>query len=96
MTAGHRGALLAISADKTQAVILGLTDDLHGMIYLVREDQPNQYPRTVRKIGEIPKGFSCHPVMADASNIIITETGAAEIAGQERSGADLMKMPDPE
>ena len=65
-TVGHRGALLAISDDKTQAVMLGLTGELHGMIYLVREDQPDQYPRTVRKIGEIPQGFSCHPVMADA------------------------------
>lgn len=60
---GQRGLLLAVNKEGDTGVMLATNSSLDkrgvvwGLMYLVREDDPNSYPKQVRKIDRIPLGY---------------------------------------
>lgn len=56
---GQRGVVLALSKDRKEAVILALNSSTTGSVewgklYLVRESNPANYPKVMKRVSEIP------------------------------------------
>ena len=56
---GHRGIILALKTDGTQAIIKSLTHGFEGIVksgkmYLIEEIHEGQYPQTVKEVKKIP------------------------------------------
>lgn len=59
---GMRGMLLAINSKNDQGVILALNSSFDkqvkwGNMYLVCEENPEQYPKVMKQVKNIPKDF---------------------------------------
>ncbi len=62
---GQRGVVVALSKDRKQAVIIALNSSTTGSVgwgkfYLVRESDPANYPKVVKRVLEIPNTESWH------------------------------------
>lgn len=55
---GHRGLLVAVNDEATEAVMLGGTEEYWGQLVLVREENPAWYPVVDRVIEKVPLGFA--------------------------------------
>lgn len=58
---GHRGRLIALNGDGTEAIIIALTESLEpkdriewGRFYRVKEKDPKHYPKAVEPIDRVP------------------------------------------
>jgi hypothetical protein len=51
---GHRGAIVAIESEGSHAILIGATGEHWGKLLLVREIRPENYPKFVRYVTEVP------------------------------------------
>ncbi len=62
---GQRGVVVALSKDRKRAVIIALNSSTTGSVewgklYLVRESDPANYPKVVKRVLEIPNTAAWH------------------------------------
>ena len=60
---GVRGKLLATNKSGTDAIMICFHDSFDGdvkwgKLYLVHEDNPEHYPEMIKRVKEIPNGFT--------------------------------------
>jgi hypothetical protein len=56
---GVRGVIIALHVDRKQAIVLALNSTFDGSIewgklYLVKEKNPDEYPRVIRQVDSVP------------------------------------------